>query len=374
MTENPSLFYQYTLGEIRAWGKERDLPAYRIGQLWSWVYQRGAASFDDMSNLPKDLRAELNARFSLELPTLVVRQRDPNDGTSKILLELNDGERVESVIMPRFSERAQTDPRTGAVRDRDKRTVKDYTACLSTQAGCQYACRFCASGQDGLQRNLSAGEIVSQVMRFRREGEDVSHIVFMGSGEPLHNYEEVRRAVEILTCEEGLNFSSRKITLSTVGVVPEIYRMAKDDWKIKLAISLHAPADEKREQLIPIARSYSLSQLKDALLYYQRLQPRRVTFEYLMIADFNDSPKDAEKLIALADGLICHVNLIPYNAVPRAPFQPTPARKIDEFRNRLRKRNLDATVRYSRGRNIDAACGQLRRRMNQPAVASIEHE
>ncbi len=354
--------WDFTRSELQEFLEAKGHKRFHADQIMRWLYQRGALSFDDMTDLSKELRATLAAHLSLETPTIVAQQTDLADETTKWLFEFQDGERVETVRMPRFAERAKTDPKSGRVRDQDKRKIEGYTCCLSTQAGCQFACKFCASGQSGLKRNLSPGEIVTQIMGFLRQGDDVSRIVFMGSGEPLHNFEHLSKAIEILTCEQGLNLSPRRITVSTVGLVPEIYRMAQDDWKVKLAISLHATRDSDRENLIPLARSYSLNQLKDALLYYQRSQKRRLTFEYLMISGLNDAVADASRLKEICEELHAHVNLIPFNAVPRSPFKSSNAKTVETFRRQLRKNGIDATVRYSRGRNIDAACGQLRQR------------
>ncbi|MBZ0255595.1 23S rRNA (adenine(2503)-C(2))-methyltransferase RlmN [bacterium] len=362
---NLSSVWNFTRSELQEFMVANGHKRFHADQLMRWLYQRGAVSFDEMTDLSKEMRAQLEGKLDLQTPRVAAHQSDSADETTKLLLEFPDGERVETVRMPRFAERAQTDSQTGKVREQDKRKIEGYTVCLSTQAGCQFACKFCASGQGGLKRNLTPGEIVSQVMGFIHQGHDVSRIVFMGSGEPLHNYDNLGKAIEILTCEQGLNLSSRRITISTVGLVPEIYRMAQDDWKVKLAISLHATRDSDRENLIPLARSYSLSQLKDALLFYQRAQKRRLTFEYLMISGLNDSAADANRLKGICDELHSHVNLIPFNAVPRSPFKSSNAKTVENFRRQLRKNGIDATVRYSRGRNIDAACGQLRQRYEQ---------
>lgn len=358
--------WNFTRPELQEFMVSKGHKRFHADQIMRWLYQRGAASFEDMTDLSKEMRASLSSQLDLQTPRIVAQQNDPADETTKLLVEFADGERVETVRMPRFAERAKTDANTGQVRSQDKRKIEGYTACLSTQAGCQFACKFCASGQSGLKRNLTPGEIVSQIMGFLRQGDEVSRIVFMGSGEPLHNFENLGKAIEILTVEQGLNLSPRRITVSTVGLVPEIYRMAEEDWKVKLAVSLHATRDLDREQLIPLARSYSLNQLKDALLYYQRAQKRRLTFEYLMIANHNDAATDAARLKGICENLLAHVNLIPFNAVPRSPFKSSNAKTVENFRRQLRKHGLDVTVRYSRGRNIDAACGQLRQRYEKP--------
>ncbi|MGI6456626.1 MAG: 23S rRNA (adenine(2503)-C(2))-methyltransferase RlmN [bacterium] len=355
--------FEFTSPDLSEWLKEHGQPSFRVGQIFQWVYQKHASSFDDMSNLSKDLRARFKEHFTLETPALVTEQYDQADQTRKILLELSDGERVEAVLMPRFQKRVMTNPQTGEVSGREK--FDSYTTCLSTQAGCLFACKFCASGQLGYERNLSAGEIVSQFMTFARQGHRITNIVFMGMGEPLHNLVELRKAVDILCDRNGIGLSPRRITISTVGLVPEIYRMAEESWKTRLAVSLHATTDEKRARLLPVSRAYQIDQLKDALLYYQKQQGRRLSFEYLMIDGFNDSAKDAERMIDICEDLVCHVNLIPFNSVPRSEFKAASPESIRRFQRILLKNGIDTTIRYSRGRNIDAACGQLRMRHEQ---------
>ncbi len=354
--------YNITFSELKDWLANKGYKPYHAKQVYEWLYQKFVADFDTMSNLSKPLRSELCQAFSTELPHIITEQHDTGDATYKLLLELDDQERVEAVLMPRISDKGKTDPKTGKIEGLKSDDIANFTTCLSTQAGCLYACKFCASGQGGLDRNLNAGEIVSQFMHFLRQGKPVNRIVFMGMGEPLHNYDQVKRAVDIFTAKEGLGMSSRRITLSTVGLVPEVYRLAMEDWKCKLAVSLHATTDEKRSELIPISKAYALDQLMDALRFYQRRQGRRISFEYLMIHNFNDTKKDAERLIKMCKDMVSHVNLIPYNTVPRMPFQPSSTERIRNFRKMLVQDGIDATVRYSRGRNIDAACGQLRLR------------
>jgi 23S rRNA (adenine2503-C2)-methyltransferase len=348
--------------EINHLLKENGHPAYVGDQLLQWVYKHKIDSYDQMTNVSKAVRDFLESRYSMESLPIIDSREDASDGTNKVLFQLSDGESIESVVMPRFSQ-AQTNAQTGEVTHFRKQDVKNYTICVSTQVGCRYACRFCASGQMGFKRHLSAGEIVAQVMTFLRQGQKITHIVFMGMGEPLHNFEHLKKAIAILCDPKTLDFSNRHLTVSTVGLVPEIYRMASEAWKVKLAISLHATTDASREHLIPLAKSYQLDQLMDALRAYQRCEKRRLTFEYLMIDQVNDSPKDAFRLIKLAEGLHIHVNLIPYNTTPQSPYKPSTMESIDKFKAILRKEGkIDTTIRYSRGRNIDGACGQLRLR------------
>lgn len=368
MDKTPSIF-NHTLQELTDALDRLGYPSFRARQIYKWLYQRGVYSYEDMSDLSRDMRSRLQEELSVALPAVVTEQHDELDGTDKWLLEFGDEERVECVRMTRFRDHVETNPSTGAVRAGNERDIEGHTICLSTQVGCQYGCRFCASGQSGLKRNLTAGEIISQVAAFQAKGMPINRVVFMGSGEPLHNLDEVRRTILILTEKEGYALSPRRLTVSTVGMVPEIYRMAMENWSVKLAISLHATTDENRVKLIPLARGYNLDQLMDALRFYQRGQGRRISFEYLMLDGINDTKKDADRLVRMTRGLTCHVNLIPFNRVSNTPFAPSPPRRVQEFRGWLRKQNIDATVRYSRGRGIDAACGQLRLRYEDVAVA-----
>lgn len=362
MPERRQSILNLSLPNLTKWLERKGHPSYRAGQIFQWLYQRGAVSYDAMLNVPKAIRQELADTFDFQPLPLLARSGDPGDGTLKLLLGLPDGDGIETALMPRYNDKIKTDPKTGHVSKRDQQTVKGYTACLTTQVGCMFACRFCASGQRGLKRNLTTGEIIAQVLALQREGKEVSRIVFMGTGEPLQNWDAVRDAISILNAEEGFGLSSRRMTLSTVGLVPEIYRLAKEDWKVKLAVSLHATTDAKRAELIPMSNAYQLDQVMDALRFFQRGGGRRISLEYLMIDGFNDSPKDADRLKKLCQDTTCHINLIPFNPVPKTPFRASTPAKIQSFRTALRQHGLDATVRYSRGRSIDAACGQLRLR------------
>lgn len=359
--------YEYSPDELKEWLLRQGVQPFRYTQIYQWLYRHNAASFAEMSNLPVELRERLSRTFQLRLPEIQQKQIDSADGTMKLLLQLPDGEGVETVLMPRYESDVKTDLMTGRIKapageESTSSSIKGHTVCLSTQVGCMFACRFCASGKLGLSRNMTAGEILSQIITLIREGHEISRIVFMGTGEPLHNLDAMRKAIEILCSKEGFGYSPRRITVSTVGLVPEIYRIAKEGWKIKLAVSLHATSDEKRAELMPLGRVYRLDQLKDALRYYQRANGRRITFEYLMMDRTNDSQKDAERLATFCEGLACHVNLIPYNAIGQGEFRPSSSERIQQFKKHLLSKKIDATVRYSRGRNIDAACGQLRLR------------
>lgn len=357
---NQSLIYNLTPTELSAWLSKQGHKTFRTKQVLQWLYQKGVSSFDEMSDLSKDMRQQLLDSFTLTIPEPVSQQFAEKDETEKVLFQFHDNEGVETVKMPRYSNKVTTNPQTGEINTREKANA--FTLCLSSQAGCMFACKFCASGQRGLERHLSCGEIISQVMHFVRQGVPVTRIVFMGTGEPLHNLVGVKNAIEILTNKDGLGLSPRSITISTVGIVPEIYRIAKEQWKTKLAISLHATTDEARLKLIPVAKEYQLDQLMDALAYYHNVNGRRITFEYLMMQDVNDTKADAKRLTRFCERFPVLVNLIPYNNVSRTPFHPTSSKRIHEFQTILRSSGIDATVRYSRGRSIDAACGQLRLR------------
>jgi 23S rRNA (adenine2503-C2)-methyltransferase len=263
--------YSLNSKRLSNWLKNNSFPTYRNNQIFQWLYKQSASSFDEMNNLPKDLREALSQSFELFIPTSVIQQKDQHDGSIKHLFELHDRERIEAVLMPQFDKETKTDPKSGAVTkskaQQENQSSQDYTACLTTQVGCMFACRFCASGQLGLKRNMQAGEIVSQILALKQEKKEISRIVFMGTGEPLHNLDEMQKCIEVLCSKDGFNYSPRRITVSTVGLVPEIYQIAKDGWKVKLAVSLHATTNEKRKQLMPLGRAYDLDQLKDSLIF-----------------------------------------------------------------------------------------------------------
>jgi 23S rRNA (adenine2503-C2)-methyltransferase len=336
--------HDYTLGELEAWVEERGLPRYRARQLFHWAYQQLVFEYESMSVLPKSMRRELSE--TLPISGLVpVRQRVSDDReTIKLLFRTRDDQFVETVVM--------------FYPDRT-------TVCVSCQIGCAIGCSFCATGLSGLIRNLSAGEMVSQVVhaaRLARERERrISNIVVMGMGEPFHNYDAVMRFVAIVNDRQGLGIGARHITLSTAGVVPFIDRLAEEPYQVKLAVSLHAPNDALRSQLVPINRRWPIDELLAACRRYVARTGRRVTFEYVLIEDVNDDERTAAELARRLRGLLCHVNLIPYNPTPAAPLfrRPGPER-IERFRAVLERYGIPATVRYSRGVEITAACGQLR--------------
>ncbi len=359
-----------TPDNINNWLIDHGHPAYRSKQITQWLFHRGVKTISDMTDLSNKLRDELSASFSLNELPIHSKQKDTCDNTEKFLFRLNDDEFVEAVLMPRYSSEVKTNPKTGKIKSCNLNDIEGYTVCLTTQVGCQFACRFCASGQAGFKRNMPPSEIISQILAFKRMGRDVSRVVFMGTGEPLHNLDSLRTAIEIITSKSGLAMSPRRITISTVGLVPEIYRMARERWKVKLAVSLNSADNNIRAKLMPIAKVYQLDQLRDAVQEYQRSNGRRISFEYMMLDGINDSDKDAQRLKKFCDGIKCHVNLIPFNPVLDSEFQPSSTKKIQDFKHCLRDGKFDVTVRYSRGRNIDAACGQLRLRHELAREAS----
>ncbi len=323
-------------------------PAYRARQLWQWLYRRYAADFADMSNLPDSLRAILAHEASINTLRPVLRQASSDNQTIKVLFQLEDGQLVETVSM---------------------RYERRRTLCISTQAGCAMGCVFCATGQMGFFRNLSPGEIVAQVIYFARElkgqGEQVTNIVMMGMGEPLHNYRHTMAALDRLTDPEGFNLGARKITLSTVGLVPAIRRYADEKRQSPLAVSLHAATDEERNRLIPISRRWPLSELMDACRYYVAQTGRRLTFEWALIAGENDTTEQAHRLGSLVQNLLCHVNLIPLNPTNGYTGRPSNRDSVAAFQAVLNQYGVGSTVRVRRGIDIQAGCGQLRDRAFQ---------
>jgi 23S rRNA (adenine2503-C2)-methyltransferase len=324
---------------LTSWGE----PSYRANQIWGWLYRALATDFQEMTNLPKCLRGRL-AEATLLQTMKPLEERVSADGlTRKVLFALRDDQTIESVLM--HYERRRT-------------------ACISTQVGCALGCVFCATGQSGLVRNLTAGEIVEQVLYFARslksEGERITNVVFMGMGEPLANYEATWQAIETLTHDDGFNLGARRITVSTVGLEPGIRRMAGEGKQIGLAVSLHAATDELRDELVPINRRYPLTQLMAACRHYVERTGRRISFEYALINGINDSPEQARQLAHLVDGLLCHLNLIPLNPVPESPYQPSSQDRILSFQAELNRSKVSNTLRVERGADIRAGCGQLR--------------
>lgn len=318
-------------------------PKYRGKQLFSWLHQKGATGFDEMTNLSKALREKLKGTAELKTVSPVTVQ-ESRDGTKKYLFELTDGNRIESVRM---------------------KYHYGNSVCISSQAGCRMGCTFCASTIAGLSRSLSASEMLSQVYAIEREiGERVDHVVVMGMGEPLDNYDNLLRFLQLIGHPQGKNMSLRNITVSTCGLVPEIRRLAEEKLQLTLALSLHAATQEKREKLMPVAHKYPLTEVIKACRYYFEKTGRRVTFEYSLIAGENDTDRDVSDLSGLLHGMNCHVNLIPVNPVTESGYKEPDSDAVLRFKNKLEKKGINSTIRRGMGRDIDGACGQLRRRFD----------
>ena len=327
--------------EVEALMGELGERPYRGRQLFQWVQARRALDTEAMTSLPRALRGLLASRVRIARPEVVHSQRSL-DGTRKYLFRLTDGEEIESVLIP-------DDGR--------------LTACISTQAGCPLACRFCLTGLMGLRRNLAAGEIVGQILALQgglEQGERISNVVLMGMGEPLLNFPQVERALRILSDKCGANFSPRRITLSTVGHVPGIQKLAASDLGVNLAVSLSATTDEVRDQIMPINRRWAIVELLKACRAYPLPNRRRLTFEYVMLESVNDSRNDAKRLVGLLRGIRCKINLIPFNTAPDLPDRASPPERVEAFQRILHNAGLTATIRESRGLDISAACGMLR--------------
>lgn len=315
--------------------------AFRAKQIYQWLHEKLVTDFDEMSNLPKDLREQLKERFSLTALSPVDVQISRIDGTRKYLFRLWDGNVIESVWMQYHH---------------------GNSVCISSQVGCRMGCRFCASTLDGLERNLSASEMLDQVYRIQAlTGERVSNVVIMGSGEPMDNYDNVIRFVRMISDGQGLHISQRNITVSTCGIVPGIRSLAEKDLQITLALSLHAPNDAVRKTLMPIANRYALKDVLDACRYYFEKTGRRLTFEYSLVSGVNDNLQEARALAALLKNMHGHVNLIPVNPIKERDYVQSGQRAIQEFKNYLEKNGINVTIRREMGRDINGACGQLRK-------------
>ena len=316
---------------------------WRASQVWQWLYGGKADGWDNMANLPKALRTDLaDSMNALDETAKHVETAQEGGGTSKLLLRMQDGELVETVVIP----------------SRGRRTV-----CVSSQVGCAFGCAFCASGMSGVVRNLESGEIVAQAMRaMRAEGVRPNNIVFMGMGEPFANYDNALRAAHILNDNRGLGVGARRITFSTCGVVPGINRLAGEGMQFELSVSLHAPSQELREQIMPVARRWGIDELMEACRSYTAVTNRIITFEYTLIQGFNDGTEHARKLIELLKNLKCRVNLIPLNPVDEFGGEAPTEAVCEKFLQTIERSGINATLRRSKGRGVDASCGQLRRR------------
>lgn len=331
-----------TMTELRSEMEGMGEKPFRAAQLYEWMHRKLARSFDEMTNLPLAMREKCGESYTYTALRILTVQQSAVDGTKKYLFALADGNVVESVWM---------------------RYKHGNSVCISSQVGCRMGCRFCASTLNGLVRNLTPAEMLDQIYAITLEtGERVSNVVVMGSGEPLDNYENLLRFLTLLTDENGLHISQRNVTVSTCGLVPQMRELAEEKLQITLALSLHAPTDEKRRTLMPVADRYSLEELMETCAYYFEQTGRRITFEYSLVRDVNDTKQDAETLAALIRGLNCHVNLIPVNPVREREYVQSERRAVEAFAALLQKRGVNATVRRELGRDIDGACGQLRRR------------
>lgn len=330
----------YTLEELKVWMKENGESAFRGKQILSWIY-KDISEFDNMKNISKPLISKLKENFSINLPKIIEVYKSEIDGTEKFLLGFEDGNLIESVLM---------------------RYKHGNSICISTQIGCRMGCKFCASTIDGRVRNLTTGEILSQVLIVQNYiKERISNIVLMGSGEPLDNYDNVVKFLEVVSAEYGLNIGQRHITLSTCGIVPRIYELADKEFSITLAISLHAFSDEKRKEIMPIANKYTIDEILEACRYYINKTNRRITFEYALVKEINDSKEDAKALGKLLRGTLCHVNLIPVNEIKENTYKRSSKKAIDDFSEMLKSYGIEVTTRREMGSDINAACGQLRR-------------
>lgn len=329
-----------TVDEISLLMKEMGQPNFRAAQIFKWLHS-GTVSFDEMSDLSKELRTALKEKCYIADVNIVRRLESEIDGTVKYLYSLYDGETIESVLM---------------------KYNHGYTVCISTQVGCRMGCKFCASGIGGLRRNLTASEMLSQLLAAQRDnGIRVSNVVMMGMGEPLDNFDNSARFLKLVSDEKGMNIGLRHISLSTSGVVDGIYKLAQLNMPITLSISLHAPDDEIRSKTMPVNKKWNIDALLKACRDYQKVTTRRISFEYAMIMGVNDTDECAIRLAKRLKGLLCHVNLIPANPVIETDFKKSDQKRIDAFKKRLEKCGITATIRRTLGADINASCGQLRR-------------
>ena len=330
-----------SLSELSDVLKELGQPAFRSKQVYTWLH-RGVKSYEEMTNIPQSLREVLSRMYPICPPEVVRKQESKNDGTIKYLWRLSDGNCVETVLM---------------------RYHYGNTVCISTEVGCRMGCAFCASTLGGLVRKLEPFEMLDQVLFTQLDsGLPVSHIVLMGIGEPLDNYDNVMRFLELVNSPEGMNISMRHISLSTCGIVPQIYKLAEKKLQLTLSVSLHAPCDAVRDTIMPVNKAYPTEELLQACRAYYEATGRRISFEYAMIHNVNDRPEDAKLLLKRLKGLPAHMNLIPLNHVEESPLTPSTRRAVMQFQKILEDGGIPATVRRTLGSDIDASCGQLRRK------------
>jgi 23S rRNA (adenine2503-C2)-methyltransferase len=338
---HPANILELSPEELKKRFAELGIEPYRASQVCQWIYAKGVYDFDRMTNLSADLRKKLKSAFSIVLPEIAGKERSHEDKSVKLLLKLRDKDLVEAVYMP---------------------MEKRQTVCISSQVGCKFHCAFCASGQDGFFRNLTMGEILAQVLLARDLSPDkrITNIVFMGIGEPFDNYRELLRTVRTLNSKEGLGLGARKITISTCGIVPKIEALAKEGLQIELSVSLHGPTDTVRGAVMPVNRAYPVKTLIEACKRYVQQTKRAITFEYILIKGVNASEKEARDLAKLLKGMLCKVNLIPYNPIAEFPHAAPTYKEVVRFQQVLQEAGIKTTVRFSKGRDIQAACGQLR--------------
>ena len=331
-----------TMPQLKAVMEELGEKPFRAKQLYEWFHQKRVWNYEEMTNLSKGLREQLSVKYPLKPIEIVQVQTSKIDGTQKYLFRLGDGNVIESVLM---------------------KYKHGNSVCISSQVGCRMGCRFCASTLDGLTRNLLPSEMLEQIYRIQEiSGERVSNIVIMGTGEPMDNYDNVVQFLHMVSDELGICISQRNITVSTCGLVPRIRQLAEEQLQITLALSLHAPNDEKRKELMPIARKYTLEEVLDACRYYFEKTGRRLTFEYSLVGGVNDFQEDAKQLSGLLKGLNCHVNLIPVNPIKERNYRKSNREVIENFKIKLEKYGINVTIRREMGSDIDGACGQLRKR------------
>ncbi|MCI5959353.1 MAG: 23S rRNA (adenine(2503)-C(2))-methyltransferase RlmN [Lachnospiraceae bacterium] len=342
MMEEKTDIKSFNKEELRTVIGELGEKKFRADQMYDWMHVKLARSFDEMTNISKDFREKCKEKFFYTAVEPVTVQESKLDGTKKFLFALDDGNVVESVLM---------------------RYKHGNSVCISSQVGCRMGCRFCASTLDGLTRNLRPSEMLDQIYEISRLiGERISNVVVMGTGEPLDNYDNLLKFIRLLTDENGLHISQRNVTVSTCGIVPNIYRLADEKLQITLALSLHGATDVKRQELMPIAKAYSIDELMQAVDYYFEKTGRRITFEYSLVAGVNDTKEDVDNLTHLAAERNCHINLIPVNPIKERDYRQPKQEYVTAFKNKLEKNRINVTIRREMGRDIDGACGQLRKR------------
>ena len=331
----------YNLEELQKIVEDLGEKKYRAEQIFNWIYKENVTTFDDMVNLPLSLREKLKENYDLHIFKIITKQ-ESKDGTKKYLFDVLDGNAIESVLM---------------------QYKHGYTICVSSQIGCKMGCKFCASTGVKFDRNLEPGEIVEQLQAIERDtGIKISNVVFMGIGEPLDNFDNVLKAISLLNNQKGINIGARHISISTSGIVPKIYELADKDMQCTLSISLHSASNEKRSEMMPINNAYNIEELIKACKYYIEKTNRRISFEYALAKENNDNLDDAKELAKLLKGMLCHVNLIPINKIENGKYSKSTNENIMKFRDYLNSRGIVATIRRELGSDIDAACGQLRKK------------